>query len=189
MEVVKRVRVGSGIPGQCQLYEVPVEIGEILLVTSMSPYLRQELMELATKEFPDPDPATFDGGKDSAAYSVAKVNAGISRLSKFYDGMLSCGCVVSTADGREKSLMRHAWELEGHYRTLDIDPKQRDHFKDLVQYVLLHNRAEIQAVVNCACEAPTARDLQLGIRTADYLVEWHGKRRQYTRIEPMVQGD
>lgn len=152
-------------------YEVPVLTGDVLLVLPVSPYVREPLWELTKAQFPDPDPAEF--AEDETGYSAAKQDALGARLQQYYAALIASGCVWDTAEGRGKTLLRHARKLQHCYRVMGIQPDKRDHFQDLVEHVLIRSFKDVLTVAHCASENVKAEDLMRGVRLARYYVH-HG---------------
>lgn len=166
------------------LYEVATEVGVVLLVTALNPYVRTQLYELAAVLYPDPDPSRYEydvpnaavplktSAMDDPAYQQLYLETKLRRLSKVYELMLDSGVVVDTTEGKAVTLEAYADELQQVRRVLKLEG-ERDDFLDLVKYVLLRSGKEIKTVADCATNAITQEEMMLGIRTFPY----HRERR------------
>ncbi len=186
---------------QRNLFEVALDVGEVLLVQSLSPYVRAQLWDVANGVYPDPDAAPYEREVPNAAvpgmktpadqneeYRRLKASASIQRLAYFYELLIDAGCVVDTVDGHEVTLARYADDLAHVRRIMKLEGERND-FQDCVKYVLLRSGVEIRAVANAGNASLTNEEVMRGIRSFRYYVERSAAgTNHYRKAAPRPEG-
>lgn len=181
---------------QRNLYEVPLDNGEVLLIAALSPYVRNGLYQLATEAYPDPDKTPYEQevpnaavpmktpAEDNLEYRQLRATAQVRRLAAFYESVLRSGCIVGVVGGIEAALERYDHELRTVRKAMKLEG-ERDDFLDLVKYVLLSNGKEVQAIANAATVALTQEEVTRGVESFRYQVEWStAGRHHFTKVTP-----
>lgn len=108
-----------------KLYEVPLSCGETLLVKTLSPFLRQALLEQAKTEHPEPDPEPYrkplqnsldpslkEEATDNPAYVAERSKALTKQLFAFSEKVIRAGIAVAVkGEDREITIQRYAAQL------------------------------------------------------------------------------
>lgn len=179
------------------LFEVALEeAGEVLLVQTLSPYIRRALYELAEKEHPDPDPTPYVKVVENAAvpmttpaadnpdYVRAKAQANVRRLSRFYELMIDAGCVVDIVGGIDAALARYTRDLAHARKVMQLTGERND-FLDLVKFILIRSGRDASDIANCANNSLTQAEVLRGLKSFQYSVERDSAGRDhYRKITP-----
>ena len=178
-------------PALRRLYRVPLETGEVVLVSPLSPYTRKLLLEVANSKFPLPDPTPYEKTVENAVipmvipadenqeYRILKGKVNIARLGFYFDSVIDSQVVVDTERGKEQTMQEYADQLTQFYSISGMDRSKRNEFQDLVKYILITTRGDIDRIVSGAADTISQGEILLGMGCFRYYIRESGSPKYY----------